>query len=238
MSLGSIRHPHLVAVLGFCSEPKCLVLEYMHNGNLEEILFCKTRSRALGWHDRIRIAIEVCSGMGFLNAFQPRPIIHCHPSPSNILLDCNLVAKITGFGLHGCNELECDVESDMKAIGVLLLHLMTGRRRNWVTIDVEAFYDEIGEQWPLDVARGLVGLAMRCMSMNCETNVEVSITRVMEELNEIRRKGSDMVDREGWRAMIGGDLDGQDSSNVPSIFLCPILQVSLLINQLLTLLAI
>nr|XP_027192823.1 putative U-box domain-containing protein 50 isoform X1 [Cicer arietinum] len=186
-SLGSIWHPHLVAVLGFCSEPKCLVLEYMHNGSLEDILLCKTRIRPISWQDRIRIAIEVCSGMGFLNAFKPRPIIHCHPSPSNILLDYNFVAKIKGFGLHGCNK-ECDVGLDMKAIGVLLLHLLTGRG-NLVKVDKEAIFDEIGEEWPLDVAREVLGLAMRCMTMNCESNLEMSITRVMEELNEIKKKG-------------------------------------------------
>lgn len=210
-SLGSIRHPHLVAILGFCYEPKCLVLEYMHNGSLEEMLLSKTRSRALSWHDRIRIALEVCSGLAFLNTIQPRPIIHCHPSPSNILLDYNLVAKIKGFGLHNgckCNE-ECNVESDMKAIVVLLLYLLTGKR-NWVGMEIEALYDEIDEEWPLGVGRELMGLAMRCMSMNYGPNVEMNIARVMEELNEIRRKGD-------------------ESNDVLSVFLCPILQVSLLI---------
>ncbi|TKY58719.1 putative U-box domain-containing protein 50 [Spatholobus suberectus] len=219
--LGSIRQPHLVSVLGFCSEPKCLVLEYMHKGSLEEMLFCRNRSRALSWRDCLRIAVEVCSGLGFLNAAQPRPIIHCVPSPSKILLDCNLVAKITGFGLPGCSE-ECNDNSDMKAIGVLLQNLLTGRR-NWVTMDTEAFFDEIGGQWPLDVGRAVVGLAMRCMSMNCEPNGEMSITRVREELSEIRRKGNDMVSREGWRTINGGDV-GQDSTHVPSVFVCPILQ--------------
>ncbi|CAJ2636301.1 unnamed protein product [Trifolium pratense] len=188
----NIRHPHLVAVLGFCSEPKCLVLEYMQNGNLEDKLLCKT----ISWQDCIRIAIEVCSGLGFLNSLQPRPIIHCHISPSNILLDNNLVAKVT-FCFHGCNE-ECNVGLVVKEIGILLLHILTGRG-NWGTIDMEAFYDEIGEEWPFDVARELLDLAMRCMS-NVE---EMSIRKIMEELNEIKRKGCDSI-------------------KVPNIFLCPI----------------
>lgn len=197
----------------------------MNNGSLEEMLFCKSKNRVLSWRDCIRIAIEVCSGLGFLNAAQPKPIVHCHPSPSKILLDCNLVAKITGFGLHGCSE-ECnDNSSDMKAIGVLLQNLLNGRR-NLVTMDTEACFDEIGEQWPFDVARDVMGLAMRCMSMNCEPNGEMSITRVVEELNEIRKKGDDMVAREGWRNINGGNVHEQDSTHVPSVFICPILQVS------------
>lgn len=197
----------------------------MHNGNLEELLFSsKNRCRALSWSDCIRIAIEVCSGLGFLNSAQPRPITHCIPSPSKILLDRNLVAKITGFGLQGCSE-ECNDESDMKAIGVLLQNLLSGRR-NWVTMDTEAFFDEIGEQWPMDVAREVVGLAMQCMSMKCEPNGEMSIARVLQELNEIRIKGDDMDARERWRTMNVGDIDGHDSTQVPSVFFCPILQVS------------
>jgi serine/threonine protein kinase len=167
----------------------------MHNGNLEEKLLSKT----ISWQDCIRIAIEVCSGLGFVNSFQPRPIIHCHISPSNILLDNNLVAKVT-FEFHGCNK-ECNVGLDVKEIGLLLLHILTGRG-NRVTIDLEAFYDEIGEEWPLDVARELLDLAIRCMS-----NVEMSIGSVMEELNEIKRKGCDF-------------------NKVPNIFLCPIQKVS------------
>ncbi|KAK7361336.1 hypothetical protein VNO77_03387 [Canavalia gladiata] len=186
--LGSIRQPHLVSILGFCSEPKCLVLEYMHSGSLEEMLF-GSRGRALSWHDSIRIAIE-----------------------------------ITGFGLHeSSEESNVNVKSDRMAIGLLLQNLLTGRR-NLVTMDREEFFDEIGEQWPLDVAKQIVGLARTCMSMNPEPNGEMSITRVVKELNEIIRKGEDIVTRERWKDIIDADLDVQDSTHVPCIFICPILQ--------------
>ncbi|QHO03077.1 hypothetical protein HN51_037521 [Arachis hypogaea] len=179
--LGSIRHPHLVDMLGFCSEPKCIILEYMDSGSLGDILHCRVRKWSLWWHDRIRIAIEVCSGLGFLHESQPRPIIHCRIDPSNILLDHNLVAKITGFGLHGCGE-ECNVGSDVKAVGVLLMQLLTGKR-NFLGMVREDILDGSGGKWPLDVAKEVEDLAKRSMS-----NEDMSIARVMEELNEIRRK--------------------------------------------------
>ena len=53
----------------------------------------------------------------------------------------------------------------------------------------EAFLDETGVKWPLDVAKELEDLAKRCMSMKNRSNEDMSIARVMEELNEIRRKG-------------------------------------------------
>ncbi|XP_016201066.1 putative U-box domain-containing protein 50 isoform X1 [Arachis ipaensis] len=228
--LGDIRQPHLIAMVGFCSEPKCVVLEYMHNGSLRDILFSRRRNRALKWHDRIRIATEVCSGLSFLNSVKPRPAIHCHLTPSNVLLDRNYVAKITGFGLDECHDEECNVESDIRALGVFLLHLLTGR--NWaglieeamiVDTDREAFVgvlDETAGAWPLDLAREIAGLGMRCMS-----RAELSIGMVMEELREIRRKGDEIAAREGRRVMRSGSGADRDwSSAVPSVYLCPILQ--------------
>ncbi|XP_027360013.1 putative U-box domain-containing protein 50 [Abrus precatorius] len=232
--LGDIRQPHLVAMVGFCSEPKCIVLEYMRNGSLRDMLCSRRKNRALRWHDRIRIATEVCSGLGFLNAAKPRPVIHCHLTPSNVLLDRNLVSKITNFGLHECHDEKCNVESDLRAIGVLLMQLLTGR--NWaglveealtMDMDKEAFVrvlDEMAGQWPLDLARELAGLAERCMSIKSKPNSELSIARVLEELNEIRRKGNEIIAKEGRKVIIGGFIDREGSSDVPSVFLCPILQ--------------
>lgn len=232
--LGDIRQPHLVAMVGFCSEPKCVVLEYMRNGSLRDMLFSRRKNRAIRWHDRIRIAAEVCSGLGFLNRAESRPVIHCHLTPSNILLDRNLVAKITGFGLHECHDEQCNVESDLRAIGVLLMHLLTGR--NWtglveevMTVDMDrealaSVLDEMAGQWPLDLAKELAGLAMRCMSIKSKPNSELSIATVLEELNEIRKKGDEIIGREGRKAIIGGCIDRECSNDVPSVFLCPILQ--------------
>lgn len=229
--LGGIRQPHVVAMVGFCSELKCIVLEYMHNGSLRDLLFSRRRSRALRWHDRIRIASEVCSGLGFLHAAQPRPVAHGHLSPSSVLLDRNLVAKIKGIGPN-----ECSPESDIKALGVLILYLVMGR--NWMGLAEEGMskdretlvqaLDETAGQWPLDVAERLVGLALRCMGNAHgpdEPSTELKIGKVLEELNEMRREADDVFGRDGERPMMDGDEGREESSDVPSVFLCPILQV-------------
>lgn len=233
--LGDIRQPHVVAMVGFCSKPKCIILEYMGNGSLQDMLFSRRRNRGLRWHDRIRIATEVCSGLGFLNSSSQRSVVHCHLSPAHILLDRNLVAKITGFGLQECDDdKECNVESDLRALGVLLMQLLTGR--NWagpvdepmaVGMDRETLVnilDDMAGQWPLDLAKELVGLAMICMSVKSNPNPNLSIARVLEELNKIRRKGDEIVAKEDRKVIIGGCIDREGSSDVPSVFLCPILQ--------------
>ncbi|KAI4314425.1 hypothetical protein L6164_027336 [Bauhinia variegata] len=229
--LGDVRQPHLVAMLGFCSEPKCIIYEYMHNGSLQDILFSRRRNRALRWHDRIRILTEVCWGLGFLCSNQSRPIIHCHLAPSKILLDRNLVSKITGFGLYDC-EHDCSGGSEIRALGILMAQLLTGR--NWaglveetMIVDTEALarvLDEKAGQWPLDLAKELAGLAMRCMSSESEPDTELNIGMVIEEVNKIRRKADDLVAQGGRRGMIGEGVDKEDSTDVPNLFLCPILQ--------------
>ncbi|CAI8595499.1 unnamed protein product [Vicia faba] len=233
---GDIRHPHLVAVVGFCSEPKYVVFEYMGNGSLQDMLFTRRRNRGLRWHDRIRIATEVCSGLGFLNSSQQRSVIHCHLSPARVLLDRNLVAKITGFGLQECNDdnIECNVEEDLRAVGVLLMQLLTGR--NWagpieelMTMDMDRetlvnILDDMAGQWPLDLAKELVSLTMTCMSMKSKPHLNLSIAKVVEELNKIRRKGDEIVAKEDRKITIGGCIDREGSSDVPSVFLCPIRQ--------------
>ncbi|GAU23317.1 hypothetical protein TSUD_237710 [Trifolium subterraneum] len=232
--LGDIRQPHLVAMVGFCSEPKSIILEYMGNGSLQDMLFSRRRNRGLRWHDRIRIATEVCSGLGFLNSSPQRPILHCHLNPAHVLLDRNLVAKITGFGLQDCDDKECNVESDLRNIGILLMQLLTGR--DWagpieepMTMDMDRetlvnVLDDMAGQWPLDLAKEIVSLAMICMSVKSKPSLNLSIGRVLEELNKIRRKGDEIVAREDRKVIIGGCIDREGSSDVPSVFLCPILQ--------------
>lgn len=240
--LGNIRHPHLVAMIGLCSELKCIVFEYMHNGSLRDVLSSSShtrrssgqRNRALGWQDRIGIAAQVCLGLSFLHLARPipRPIVHGGLTPSNILLDRNRVAKISGYGPPEAHD-ECDVGVDIRAFGGVLLHLLTGR--NWAGLVEEAMamgsaglaqvLDEVAGDWPLDLAEEFAGLALRCLS-----NTELSITRVMEELNKMKNKADEVMGRGGGgggrsEPVINGGDNGADSYDVPRAFLCPIFQV-------------
>ncbi|KAH0996046.1 hypothetical protein GBA52_019910 [Prunus armeniaca] len=194
--ISHIRHPHLLAMMGYCFQPSCIVFEYMHNGSLPDIL--GNRARALWWHDRVRIAAEVCSAMCYLHMARPKPIVHGHLSPSNILLDHNLVAKVSGLGLNQYNYDESQVGWDIRAFGVLTLNLLTGR--NWIDNDmlmdkaglVRVLDDKAGP-WPLDLAEGLVGLVLRCLSINNGPNKDLKMVTIMEELEEIRKKGDALV---------------------------------------------
>ncbi|KAL5556568.1 hypothetical protein UlMin_038804 [Ulmus minor] len=230
--LSNIRHPDLIAMTGFCSDPKCIAFEYMHNGSLKDMLFSSCRNQALLWHRRVHIAAQVFSGLGYLHKAQPRPIIHGHLTASNILLDRNLDAKISGFGLTRGYDDGCDVGPDLRAFGLLVLHLLSGR--NWAGLIDEAMLidktalvrvlDPTAGDWPLDLAERLARLGFKCLGMDQGANGDLEMEKLMEELEELRRKVDEIVEREKNEVVSDGGENRQDSIDVPCVFLCPIFQ--------------
>lgn len=103
-TLGHIRHKSLVKVLGYCSssEIKALVLEYMHNGNLDTLLYPPPHAevvRLFDWYLRFDAAIGVAKGLKYLHHDCVHPIIHGDVKPSNILFDGRMEARISDFGV-------------------------------------------------------------------------------------------------------------------------------------------
>ncbi|KAG8656472.1 hypothetical protein MANES_04G142000v8 [Manihot esculenta] len=97
--LSSMRHPHIVILLGACPEYGCLVYEFMENGSLEDRLLRKHKTPPIPWRARFRIAFEIATALHFLHETKPEPLVHRDLKPANILLDYNLVSKISDVGL-------------------------------------------------------------------------------------------------------------------------------------------
>jgi serine/threonine protein kinase len=97
--LSRVRHPHLVTLLGACLESSTLVYEFLPNGSLEDFLVCAEKRLNLPWQTRIRIIAEICSALTFLHKNKPHPVVHGDLKPANILLDVNLVSKLSDFGI-------------------------------------------------------------------------------------------------------------------------------------------
>ncbi|PRQ47736.1 putative transferase, protein kinase RLK-Pelle-RLCK-VIIa-2 family [Rosa chinensis] len=152
--LGTLSHPNLVKLLGNCSADNelLLVYEFMQKGSLEVHLFKRTRDieAVLSWDNRLKIAIGVARALTFLHSL-PKQIIHRDVKSSNILLDENYNAKLSGFGLailgptDGESYIETKVigtygyaapeyvstgnlyvKSDVYSFGVVLLEILTG----------------------------------------------------------------------------------------------------------------
>ncbi|CAE5968966.1 unnamed protein product [Arabidopsis arenosa] len=98
----SLRHKHLVPLLGFCIDgnEKLLVYEYMPLGTLAHHLF-EWSNRGyipLTWTQRIAIALDIARGIQYLHGLARRNYIHRDLKPSNVLIGDGMRAKISDFG--------------------------------------------------------------------------------------------------------------------------------------------
>ena len=85
------------------NEFKALVFEFMTNGSLDTWLHPKIdredQSGVLRLLQRLNIAIDVACALDYLHNQSVHPIIHRDLKPSNILLDNDMVAHVSDFGL-------------------------------------------------------------------------------------------------------------------------------------------
>lgn len=153
--LGTLSHPNLVKLLGYCwdDDELLLVYEFMPKGSLENHLFRRNPNiEPLSWNTRIKIAIGAARGLAFLHD-SAQQVIYRDFKASNILLDGNYIAKISDFGLaklgpsggqshvttrvmgtYGYAAPEyiatghLYVKSDVYGFGVVLLEILTAMR--------------------------------------------------------------------------------------------------------------
>ncbi|CAK9867182.1 unnamed protein product [Sphagnum jensenii] len=124
----------------------------MKNGNLHDFLLDGNGSKLLSWGKRLEIAVGIAQGLDYLHSYADPPVIHRDVKPSNILLDENLIAKVSDFGISKENQdsfthisthpagtagyldpeyflrRQLTTASDVYGYGVLLLEIVTGQQ--------------------------------------------------------------------------------------------------------------
>ncbi|KAI8529360.1 hypothetical protein RHMOL_Rhmol12G0219400 [Rhododendron molle] len=114
--LKSIRHRNLIRIITTCSLPdfKALVLPYTVNGSLDSQLYphfgtglSTSGSLGLTLIQRVNICSDIAEGMAYLHHHSPVRVLHRDLNPSNVLLNDNMTALVSDFGIARPIAREC-----------------------------------------------------------------------------------------------------------------------------------
>ncbi|KAK9906036.1 hypothetical protein M0R45_000082 [Rubus argutus] len=100
-TLKSMSHQNLVQLLDVYNTKglHLLIYEYMQNNSLAHALFDSKSKLKLDWEARFNICLGIARGLAYLHEHPRLKMVHRDIKPSNILLDRDLTAKISDFGL-------------------------------------------------------------------------------------------------------------------------------------------
>ncbi|KAL6311080.1 hypothetical protein AAG906_027153 [Vitis piasezkii] len=107
--ISALQHPNLVKLYGWCIEGNQLLLiyEYLENNCLARALFGRIEQRLnLDWPTRNKICLGIARGLAYLHEESRLKIVHRDIKATNVLLDKDLNAKISDFGLAKLDEEE------------------------------------------------------------------------------------------------------------------------------------
>ncbi|XP_047052071.1 uncharacterized protein LOC124657588 [Lolium rigidum] len=136
-SLLTTSHPNIVRFLGYCASTDQTAIK------LEDEL------RGLDWSARYQIIKGICDGLYYLH--KEKRIYHMDLKPDNILLDNDMVPKITDFGLSRLDEMsqtmtvdrfgslgycapeylhsgKMSFKCDIYSLGIIITELVTGQK--------------------------------------------------------------------------------------------------------------
>ncbi|KAF1323130.1 Tkl protein kinase, partial [Globisporangium splendens] len=115
----TLEHPNIVKFVGFSWKrlsDLCSISEFMGKGDLSDLINSTLSGRMTWNQEKLSIAIDIANALAYLHSLKPL-IIHRDLKSLNVLLNDNLEAKLSDFGLSRARSFE---ETMTSGIGTLL----------------------------------------------------------------------------------------------------------------------
>jgi disease resistance protein RPM1 len=152
-----------------------LCYEYMPKGSLDKYIYGD--SSKSDWKMRFNIIKGICQGLHFLHRELETPIVHLNLSPEVILLDDNMVPKLSDFALSKIlgKDLsplktesvvgkygymapeyvyagEVSTSTDIYNLGLIIIEIATGEKSNGSNDDKSArsFIERVRQHWTFE----------------------------------------------------------------------------------------
>ncbi|KAG0626343.1 hypothetical protein M758_2G120100 [Ceratodon purpureus] len=151
LRLAVIKHSNLVSLRAYYlsrKNEKLLIYDHVIGKSLADIIHGEC---TLNWQQRHNLALRIAHGLAHLHLEPSVPLVHANLKSSNIFVDGNYNAVLTGYGLHllvtpaavngiivdandeGCiapelrKSKKISTHIDVFSYGIVLLEILTGR---------------------------------------------------------------------------------------------------------------
>ncbi|KAK1270604.1 putative receptor-like protein kinase [Acorus gramineus] len=207
-TIASLQHPQLCKLLGFHardgSPQRMLVYERLYHGSLDRLLYGRADGPPIDWGTRMKVALCAAQGLAFLHEEGPFQAMYYEFSTSNIQIDKDFSAKLSGYGCVGSNP-EVEISKERNLVKWSRPYLADDCRLSLI------MDPRLKGRFPSKAARAIADMALKCLQK------DPSERPTMRMLVEALKNVHDMKSTSRFPLQEPSAIAGRPMSRSPSL---------------------